>query len=65
MKKMSYEVASLLKKPSKTVEGFLATKPASNQKTCEVKRLENGEIYFYVKFQGSIFMFTTFHRIVS
>ena len=65
MKKMSYEVASLLKKPSKTFEGFLAAKPASNQKTCEVKLLENGEMYFYAKFQGSILMFTTFYRLVS
>ena len=63
-KKMSYEVASLLKKPSKTFEGFLAAKPASNQKTCEVKLWENGEIYFYAKFQVSILMFTTFYRIV-
>ena len=63
-KKMSYEVASLLKKPSKTFEGFLAVKPASNQKTCEVKLWENGEIYFHAKFQSSILMFTTFYRLV-
>ena len=63
-KKMSYELASLLKKPSKTFKGFLAAKPASNQKTCEVKLWENGEIHFYAKFQVSILMFTTFYRLV-